>query len=78
MSLTELIFLARGIVTLPTELLRPPNTTTTTIIIIIIIIITGTISKSFRKYVSNIPGKHKVQELQKIAILSTAQYFGKY
>ena len=39
---------------------------------------TGTISKSFRKYVSNIPGKHKVQELQKIAILSTAQYFGKY
>jgi len=35
-------------------------------IIIIIIII---ISKSFRKYVSNIPGKH---ELQKTAILGTA------
>ena len=32
---------------------------------------TGTISKSFRKYVSNIPGKHEVKELQKIAILGT-------
>jgi len=30
---------------------------------------TGTISKSFRKYVSNIPGKHEVKELQKTAIL---------
>jgi hypothetical protein len=26
---------------------------------------TGTISKSFRKYVSNIPGNHEVKELQK-------------
>ena len=33
---------------------------------------TGTISKSFRKYVSNIPGKHEVKELQKTAILCTA------
>ena len=33
---------------------------------------TGTISKSFRKYVSNIPGNHDVNELQKTAILSTA------
>ena len=33
---------------------------------------TGTISKSFRKYVSNMPGKHEVKELQKIAILGTA------
>ena len=32
---------------------------------------TGTISKSFRKYVSYIPGKHKVNELQKTAILGT-------
>ena len=32
----------------------------------------GTISKSFRKYVSNIPGKHEVKELQKTAILGTA------
>jgi hypothetical protein len=44
------------------------------IIIIIIIIIgaTGTISKSLRKYMSNIPGNHKVKELQKTAILGTA------
>ena len=33
---------------------------------------TGTISKSFRKYVSNIPGKHEVKELQKTVILGTA------
>jgi len=33
---------------------------------------TGTISKSIRKYVSNIPGKHEVKELQKTAILGTA------
>jgi len=31
----------------------------------------GTISKSFSKYVSNIPGKHEVKELQKTAILGT-------
>jgi len=33
---------------------------------------TGTISKSFRKYVSNIPGKHEVMELQKTTVLGTA------
>jgi hypothetical protein len=32
----------------------------------------GTISKSFRKYVSNIPGNHEAKELQKTAILGTA------
>ena len=30
------------------------------------------ISKSFIKYVSNIPGKHEVKELQKTAIFGTA------
>ena len=35
---------------------------------------TGNISKSFRKYVSNIPGNHEVRELQKRAILGTALY----
>ena len=30
---------------------------------------TGTISKSFRKYVSDITGNHDVKELQKTAIL---------
>jgi len=33
---------------------------------------TGTISKSFRKYVSDIPGNHDVKELQKTAIFGTA------
>jgi len=33
---------------------------------------TGTISKSLRKYLSNIRGKHDVQELNKTATLSTA------
>ena len=44
------------------------------IIIIIPVIIgaTGTISKTFRKYVSNIPGNHEVKELHKTAILGTA------
>jgi hypothetical protein len=41
-------------------------------IIIIIIIKTGTISKSFRKHLSSIPGKHDIKELQKTAILGTA------
>ena len=40
---------------------------------------TGTVSKSFRKYVSNIPGKHEVKVLQKTAILGTAHtHCGKY
>ena len=43
-----------------------------TSVIPIIIGATGTISKSFRKYVSNIPGNHEVKELQKTAILGTA------
>jgi hypothetical protein len=33
---------------------------------------TGTISKSFRKYVSNIPGKHDVTKLQQTSILGAA------
>jgi hypothetical protein len=32
----------------------------------------GTISKSFRKYLSSVPGKHDIKELQKTAILDTA------
>jgi len=38
---------------------------------------TGTISKSFRKYVSNIPGKHEAKELQKTATLGTAHILRK-
>ena len=43
----------------------------------VIIGATGTISKSFRKYVSNIPGNHEVKELQKTAILDTAHILRK-
>jgi len=54
-------------------------------LIIIIIIITtttiiaatGPIPKSFRKYMSKIPGKHEVKELQKTAILGTAHILRK-
>jgi len=46
-------------------------------VIPVIIGATGTISKSFRKYVSNITGKHDVKELQKTAILGTAHLLRK-
>jgi len=41
-------------------------------VIPVIIGATGTIAESFRKYLSRIPGKHVVKELQKTAILGTA------
>jgi hypothetical protein len=41
-------------------------------VIPVIIGATGTISKSFRKYVSDIPGNRDVRELQKSAILGAA------
>jgi hypothetical protein len=43
----------------------------------VIIGATGTISKSFRKYVSSIPGSHEIRELQKTAILGTAHILRK-
>jgi len=46
-------------------------------VIPVIIGTTGTISKSFRIYVSNIPGHHEVQVLQKTAILGTAHILRK-
>ena len=46
-------------------------------VIPVIIGATGTISKTFRKYVSNIPGKHEVKELQKTSILGTAHILRK-
>jgi len=51
--------------------------TTTKKVMPVIIGATGTISWSFRKYVSNIPGKHEVKELQKTAILGTAHVLWK-
>jgi hypothetical protein len=46
-------------------------------VIPVVIGATGTILKSFRKYVSNIPGNHDVKELQKRAILGTAHILRK-
>ena len=46
-------------------------------VIPVIIGATGTISKTFRKYVSNIPENHEVKELQKTAILGTAHILRK-
>ena len=46
-------------------------------VIPVIIGATGIISKSFRKYISNIPGNHEAKELQKIAILGTAHILRK-
>jgi hypothetical protein len=43
----------------------------------VIIGATGTISKSLRKYLSSIPGKHDIKELQKTAILGTAHILRK-
>jgi len=60
---------------LTVEIQRMWNVKTKTIPVIIGA--TGTISKSFRKYVNNIPGKHEVKELQKTAILGTAQILQK-
>jgi len=60
---------------LTTEIQRMKNVNTK--VIPVIIGATGTISKSFRKYVSNIPGKHEVKELQETAILGTAHIFRK-
>jgi len=43
----------------------------------VIIGTTGTVSKLFRKYVSNIPGMHEFKELQKTATLGTAHILWK-
>jgi hypothetical protein len=43
----------------------------------VIIGATGSISKSLRKHVSDIPGHHYVKELQKTAILGTAHILRK-
>jgi hypothetical protein len=60
---------------LTTEIQRMWNVKTE--VVPVIIGATGTISKSFRKHVSNIPGKHEVKELQKIALLGTAHILRK-
>jgi hypothetical protein len=57
------------------EIQRMWNVKTT--VIPVIIGATGTISKSFTKYVSTIPGNHEFRELQKTAILGTAHILRK-
>jgi hypothetical protein len=46
-------------------------------VIPVIIGATGTISKSFRKYVSSVPGNHELREIQKRAVLGTAHILRK-
>jgi hypothetical protein len=46
-------------------------------VISVIVGATRTISKSFRKDMSNIPGKHEVKELQKAAMLGTTHILRK-
>jgi hypothetical protein len=46
-------------------------------VIPVIIGATGTISKSFRKYVCTTPGQHEVTELQKTAYWALHTYFRK-
>ena len=46
-------------------------------VIPVIIEATGTISKSFIKYVSNIPGNYEVKEIQETATLGTAHILRK-
>ena len=60
---------------LTTEIQRMSNVKTK--VIPVIIGATGTISRSFRKYVSNIPENYEVKELQKTAILGTAHILRK-
>jgi hypothetical protein len=44
----------------------------------VIIGATGTFSKSLGQYLSNVPGKHEIKQLQTTAILGTAhRYCGK-
>jgi hypothetical protein len=60
---------------LTTEIQRMWNVKTK--VIPVIIAVTGTITKSFRKYMSNIPGNHAVKELQKTPYWALPTYFGK-
>ena len=61
---------------LTTEIQRMSNVKTN--VIPVILGATGAISKSFTKYVSNIPGKHEVKELQKQPFWALHTYCGQY
>jgi hypothetical protein len=57
---------------LTTEIRRKWNVKTK--VIPVIIGATGTVSISFRKYLSNVPSKHDIKELQQTAILALHIY----
>jgi hypothetical protein len=59
------------------EIQRMWNVLVKTRVIPVIIGATGSISKSFRICVSNIPGNNEISELQKTAIWGSAHIFGK-
>ena len=44
----------------------------------LIIVVKGTISKSFRKYMCNVPGKQEIKELQKQPYCALHTVFGNY
>jgi hypothetical protein len=46
-------------------------------VIPVIIVAVGTISKSLRQYLSNMPGKHEIKELQKKLYWAPHTYYGK-
>jgi hypothetical protein len=48
-----------------------------TIVISVVTGATGTISKSFKKYLNSIQGKNEIKEIQKTAILGTAHILRK-
>ena len=41
-------------------------------VIPVVVGVTGTVKKSFRLYLSNVPGEHEIKELQKPTIFGTA------
>jgi hypothetical protein len=49
-----------------------------TMIMIMMMITIMIISKQFTKYLSNVPPKHDIKELQQTAILTLHTYCGKY
>jgi hypothetical protein len=68
---TEIIIIIIIIITTTTEIQRMWNVKTK--VTPVTIGATETISKSFRKYLSSVPGKHDIKELQKTAVLGTAR-----
>ena len=56
---------------------RPVTREIIIIIIIIIIGVTGTVTRSLRKNLESVPGKHSIDSLQKTAILGTSHIIRK-